>query len=137
MNKQPLLTLSLTRHFLKKTPSRSLTYLNCPKHDNMVRTLSKNANHHNNTIFRWQHVKNSWIFPFSFIPEARLRSYFKNQCEGFIRVSKHLKTMKALGLQPCASLGFLMFGNPDETSHLFFKIVRQEWMISTSYHKPK
>ena len=41
MNKQPLLTLSLMRHFLKKTPSRSLTYLNCPKHDKMVHTFLK------------------------------------------------------------------------------------------------
>ena len=137
MNKQPLLTLSLTRHFLKKTPSHSLTYLNCPKHDNMVRTLSKNANHHNNTIFRWQHVKNSWIFPFSCIPEVWLRSYFKNQCEGFIRVSKHSKKWKYLTCSLMLSSVFLCLETLMKPSHSFFKIVHQEWMISTSYHKPK
>ena len=50
----------------------------------------------------WQHVKNSWIFPFSFIPEARLRSdFFKTRASGFMRVSKHSKTIK--NTRPAAS----------------------------------
>ena len=40
-----------------------------------------------------QRVKNSWIFPFSFIIEARLRRYLNNCASGFIRVFKHSKTM--------------------------------------------
>ena len=49
-----------------------------------------------NTTNLQPHVKNLWIIPFSFTPEAWLKSYFKNKCEGFSRVSKHLKTIKAL-----------------------------------------
>ena len=50
----------------------------------------------------WQHVKNSWIFPFYFIPEARLRSnFFKTRASGFVRVSKHSKTIK--NTRPAAS----------------------------------
>ena len=47
----------------------------------------------------------------------------KTRVLGFIRVSKHSKTIKALGLRPCAFISFLVFGNLDETLALVFEIV--------------
>ena len=44
----------------------------------------------------------------------------------FIGVSKHSKTIKALGLRPRA-FSFLVFGNPDETLALVFEILHLAW----------
>ena len=41
----------------------------------------------------------------------------------FIRGSKHLKTMKALGLRPCAFICFSVFGTPDKTLALVLDIL--------------
>ena len=45
---------------------------------------------------------------FPFIPEARLRSYFKNSCIGFHQGFQTLETMKARGLRPRAFISFLV-----------------------------
>ena len=52
----------------------------------------------------------------------------------FIGVSKHSKTIKALGLRPRAFISFLVFGNPDETLALVFEILRK-WLIYVFYVK--
>ena len=49
----------------------------------------------------------------------------KTRASCFIGVSKHSKTIKALGLRPRAFISFLVFGNPDETLALVFEILRQ------------
>ena len=49
-----------------------------------------------------------------------LRSHIKS----FIRGSKHLETIKALGLWPRAFITFSVFGTPDETLALVFDILR-------------
>ena len=54
---------------------------------------------------------------------SHLRSHIKNSC--FIRGSKHLETIKALGLRPRAFISFLVFGTPDETLALVFDILLQ------------
>ena len=48
----------------------------------------------------------------------------------FIGVSKHSKTIKALGLRPRASISFLVFGNPDETLALVFEILQEHQKLS-------
>ena len=52
-----------------------------------------------------------------------MRSYFQNESECFIGVSKHLETIKALGLRPRAFICFSVFGYPDETLALVLEIV--------------
>ena len=52
-----------------------------------------------------------------------LRSYFQNSSSCFIGVSKHLATIKALGLRPRAFICFSVFGYPDETLALVLEIV--------------
>ena len=47
----------------------------------------------------------------------------KTRASCFIGVSKHSKTIKALGLRPRAFITFLVFGNPDETLALVFEIL--------------
>ena len=52
--------------------------------------------------------------------------------------SKHLETIKALGLRPRAFISFSVFGTPDETLALVFDILLQnlfrvEWFF-TSIH---
>ena len=49
----------------------------------------------------------------------------KTRASCFIGVSKHSKTIKALGLRPRAFISFLVFGNPDETIALVFEILHQ------------
>ena len=44
----------------------------------------------------------------------------------FIRDSKHLETIKALGLRPRAFICFSVFGTPDETLALVFDILHDE-----------
>ena len=51
--------------------------------------------------------------------------FHKTRGSCFIGVSKHSKTIKALGLRPRAFINFLVFGNPDETLALVFEILRQ------------
>ena len=48
----------------------------------------------------------------------------KTRASCFIRGSKHLETMKALGLRPRAFFCFSVFGTPDETLALVFDILR-------------
>ena len=43
----------------------------------------------------------------------------------FIRGSRHLETIKALGLRPCAFICFSVSGTPDETLTLVFDILRE------------
>ena len=52
-----------------------------------------------------------------------MRSYFQNESECFIGVSKHFETIKALGLRPCAFICFSVFGYPNETLALVLEIV--------------
>ena len=47
----------------------------------------------------------------------------KTRASCFIRGSKHLETIKALGLRPHAFICFLVFGTPDETLTLVFDIL--------------
>ena len=47
----------------------------------------------------------------------------KTRASCFIGVSKHSKTIKALGLRPRTFISFLV-GNPDETLALVFDILR-------------
>ena len=54
----------------------------------------------------------------------------KTRASCFIGVSKHSKTIKALGLRPRAFISFLVFGNPDETLALVFEI------LLLTYHIP-
>ena len=49
------------------------------------------------------------------------RSHFKNLCFGFHQVSKGLKTIKPLGLQPRGFKCFLVFGNLMKPWHSFLK----------------
>ena len=53
----------------------------------------------------------------------RLRGHLKNSCFGFHQGSKHLETIKVLGLQPRAFICFSVFGTPDETLALVFDIL--------------
>ena len=53
-----------------------------------------------------------------------LRSYFQNSSSCFIVVTKHLATIKALGLRRRAFICFSVFGYPDETLTLVLEIVR-------------
>ena len=53
-----------------------------------------------------------------------MRSYFpETRASCLIGVSKHLETIKALGLRPCDFICFLVFGYPDETVALVLEIV--------------
>ena len=52
-----------------------------------------------------------------------LRSHIKNSCFVFHQGSKHLETIKALGLQPRAFIIFSMFRTPYETLALVFDIL--------------
>ena len=137
MNKQPLLTLSLTRHFLKKTPSRTLTYLNCPKHDNMVRTLLKMQI----TITIQFFADNMWKIREYFHFLVFLRRDWGAISKTSVRVSSEFPNTWKQWKHLACSLVLPLVSSCLETlmkpSHLFFKIVRQEWMISTSYQKPK
>ena len=49
----------------------------------------------------------------------------KTRASCFIRGSKHLETIKALGLRPRAVICFSVFGTPDETLALVFDILLQ------------
>ena len=49
-----------------------------------------------------------------------------------ITLSKHLKTIKALGLRPRAFISFLVFGNPDETLALVFEILHLRLSVAIS-----
>ena len=87
------------------------------KHQTVLNSfLNLNDKH----VIDWQHVKNSWIFPFSFIPEARLRSYFKTSC---IRFHQGFQTLENKKNTRPATLCFHQFWNPDETLALIFEIV--------------
>ena len=64
----------------------------------------------------------------------------KTRASCFIGVSKHSKTIKALGLRPRAFISFLVFGNPDETLALVFEILLRLYVCSYSdqaIHKTK
>ena len=54
-----------------------------------------------------------------------MRSYFQNESERLIGVSKRLETISALGLRPRAFICFSVFGYPDETLALLLEIVRE------------
>ena len=50
----------------------------------------------------------------------------KTRASCFIWGSKHLETIKALGLRPRAFITFSVFGAPDETLALVFDILHQD-----------
>ena len=50
----------------------------------------------------------------------------KTRASCFIRGSKHLETIKELGLRTRAFICFSVFGTPDETLALVFDILRQD-----------
>ena len=52
-----------------------------------------------------------------------LEAISKTSASCFIGVSKHLKTVKALGLRPLAFICFRVFGNLNETLTLVFEIL--------------
>ena len=49
----------------------------------------------------------------------------KTRASCFIRGSKHLETIKALGLRPRAFIYFSVFGTPDETLAFVFDILHK------------
>ena len=49
----------------------------------------------------------------------------KTRASCFITGSKHLETIKALGLRPRAFICFSVFGTPDETLALVFDILNE------------
>ena len=55
--------------------------------------------------------------------------FHKTRGSCFIGVSKHSKTIKALGLRPRAFISFLVFGNPDETLILVFEILPENFVV--------
>ena len=56
----------------------------------------------------------------------------KTRASCFIRGSKHLETIKALGLLPRAFICFSVFGTPDETLALVFDILHLELVTDRS-----
>ena len=66
-----------------------------------------------------------------------LRSYFQNSSSCFIGVSKHLATIKALGLRPRAFICFSVFGYPDETLALVLEIVHETLSLVFDMKKQK
>ena len=50
----------------------------------------------------------------------------KTRASCFIRGSKHLETIKALGLRPRAFICFSVFGTPDQTLALVFDILLEQ-----------
>ena len=57
----------------------------------------------------------------------------KTRASCFIRGSKHLETIKALGLWPRAFICFSVFGTPDETLALVFDILLKEAVNSVQH----
>ena len=57
----------------------------------------------------------------------------KTNASCFIRGSKHLETIKALGLRPRAFITFSVLGTPDETLALVFDIL----LIKVALHMGK
>ena len=57
----------------------------------------------------------------------------KTRASCFIGVSKHSKTIKALGLRPRAYNSFLVFENPDESLTLVFEILCKKLQIKVDY----
>ena len=55
--------------------------------------------------------------------ETDREKLFPTRASCFIGVSKHLETIKALGLRPRAFICFSVFGYPDETLALVLEIV--------------
>ena len=53
----------------------------------------------------------------------------------YIRGSKHLETIKALGLRPRAFICFSVFVTPDETLALVFDMLRVELIIAAQIKK--
>ena len=89
-------------------------------------TVSEKTNHHHNTFFRNKKVAdNMWkvreYFHFILFLRRDWEAISKTRASGFIGVSKQSKTIKALGLRLRTFISFLVFGNPDETPHLFLK----------------
>ena len=52
----------------------------------------------------------------------------------FIRGSKHLETIKALGLRPYAFICFSVFETPDETLALLFDILHEALVLEAFIH---
>ena len=58
----------------------------------------------------------SFLYFLLFAIRCRLRSHFKTRASFFTGVSKHSKTIKALGLMASGCfISFLVFGNPGKT----------------------
>ena len=76
---------------------------------NVARTLSEKTNYHNNTIFRNNKLAdNMWkireYFHFLLFLRRDWEAILKTRALGFLRVSIHSKTIKAIGLPPRASI---------------------------------
>ena len=56
------------------------------------------------------------------------KNWWKTGASCFMRGSKHLETIKALGLRPRAFITFSVFGTPDETLALVFDIVLKDYL---------
>ena len=70
-----------------------------------------------------------WINLYCFIWEV----ISKTRASCFIRGSKHLETIKELGLWPRAFICFSVFGTPDETLALVFDILHEHRHILMYY----
>ena len=69
--------------------------------------------------FWWPILRKKFHEIFTLVWEA----ISKTRASCFIRGSKHLETIKALGLRPRAFICFSVFGTPDETLALVFDII--------------
>ena len=60
----------------------------------------------------------------------------KTRASCFIRGSKHLETIKAVGLRPRAFISFSVFGTPDETLALVFDTLHQNCVETETNGRP-
>ena len=77
--------------------------------------------------FWWPFLRKKFHETFTLVWEA----ISKTRASCFIRGSKHLETIKALGLRPRAFICFSVFGTPDETLALVFDILLGKLVIKS------
>ena len=68
-----------------------------------------------------EYLRGRPVFVFIVNKVGPFENHFINSC--FIRIFKHSKTTKTLGLRPRALISFLVFKNPDETLALSYEIL--------------
>ena len=64
-----------------------------------------------------------------------LEAISKTRASCLTGVSRHLETIKALGLRPRAFICFSVSGNPGQTLALVFDLLLQIWYQERIYHK--